>query len=112
MWIARDKAGRLGVYSVKPIRKTTIFEADEIHKASMSLFETEFPEITWENSPKEIRTLLNTSVDSNVESIRQLFAIEALNGLLASGNPDDGTYVNQAVGYADLLINKLNNETL
>ncbi len=123
MWIARDKNGELWAYNTCPIKYEEMYSnypikvdvsfpnIDPKGIGALQLPDEEFSEITWENSPKEVRNLSDLNISTNLSSkdfsMKHLFAIEALNGLLASGNPDDGTYVNQAVGYANLLINKL-----
>lgn len=53
MWIARNKNGKLFAYTDKPkwngMLKSFITSSNRIE-----LYDTEFPEITFENSPKEI----------------------------------------------------------
>ena len=55
VWIARDKNGELYLYKSKPWRckedTNGHFDCDEILILSMD--EDMYPEITWENSPKE-----------------------------------------------------------
>lgn len=52
MWIARDENGSLYIYDNKPVRRKGRFEdeSDEYEEIS----EYYFPEVTWENSPKEL----------------------------------------------------------
>lgn len=50
VWIARDKNGELCLYKSKPRRCGLCFDCDEMF---MPMDEDMFPEITWENSPKE-----------------------------------------------------------
>lgn len=50
VWIARDKNGELCLYKSKPWRCGQCFDFDEVF---MPMDEDMFPEITWENSPKE-----------------------------------------------------------
>lgn len=106
MWITRSKFGQLVVFVDKPEREEFNFSG----RRGLVLDPDDFPNVTWENSPKEIKGLSGNPEKShsliNLD-LKCLLAIEALQGLLSSGNPDDGSYVNQAVGYADLLISKL-----
>lgn len=51
VWIARDKNGELYLYKSEPWRNGLCFDCDEILILSMD--EDMYPEITWENSPKE-----------------------------------------------------------
>lgn len=79
MWIARDRNGRLYLYSTKPIRNIlydcfgigdntkNIFITQDYdyahdlmdfnHDACIELDESMYPEVTWENSP--IQLVLN-----------------------------------------------------
>lgn len=60
LWIARDKAGFLWVYTNKPSKEDAFFlaaEGDPLHKM-MNIDETEFPEITFENSPQQVELKL------------------------------------------------------
>lgn len=50
VWIARDKNGELCLYKSKPCRCGQCFDFDEVF---MPMDEDMYPEITWENSPKE-----------------------------------------------------------
>lgn len=54
MWIARDRNGCLFVYDKKPQRNTAIgfFYSDTMNIDAIS--NDFFPEVTWENSPKEL----------------------------------------------------------
>lgn len=59
MWIARDRKGDLRLYLSKrpPIRFENHFldDGDEYSGyGSVYLLKSEYPEITWENSPKEV----------------------------------------------------------
>lgn len=61
MWIARDKDGDLNAWNVKPLRDTKylMFRGSinmDINKQTfIHLPKTDFPEVTWENSPVEIK---------------------------------------------------------
>ena len=50
VWIARDKNGELYLYKSEPWRNGLCFDCDEI---LLPIDEDMYPEITWENSPKE-----------------------------------------------------------
>ena len=57
IWIARDEDGTLVLYHDKPIRKKTNFEAKEegFMKGWIDYIDQDsYPEVTWENSPKEL----------------------------------------------------------
>lgn len=53
IWIARNLDGTLDAYSVKPVRKKRRFES-EIKDWLDCLDDDMYPEVTWENSPKEL----------------------------------------------------------
>ena len=53
IWIARNKDNTLEAYSVKPKRRSKSFDSD-IADWVCHLSEDEYPEVTWENSPKEL----------------------------------------------------------
>ena len=61
MWIARDKNNDIFACNIKPIRKGEIFTVsletwEEIDFENwLRLDPDEFPEVTWENSPVEIK---------------------------------------------------------
>lgn len=62
LWIARDKDGTLAAYHEKPIRKKDRFEEAESghHKGWADyLDDSEYPQVTWENSPKELTVKRN-----------------------------------------------------
>ena len=76
LWVARDKNGYLYLYNNKPIRtkEGTEFENDydsgyvdsiykdylEIDKGYIEIDSELFPEVTWENSPQQVKlTLVN-----------------------------------------------------
>ena len=50
VWIARDKDGELCLYKSKPWRNGLCFDFDDMF---MIMDKDMYPEITWENSPKE-----------------------------------------------------------
>ena len=56
LWIARDEDGRLYLHSIKPYLrnvKSSAYWDNEVGNW-MQLRETDFPEVTFEDSPKEI----------------------------------------------------------
>lgn len=59
-WIARDSNGELWIYDHKPIKKYEIFQSDfELDKCFASeLPAWVLPEVTFENSPKEVEIKL------------------------------------------------------
>ena len=58
VWIARDKNGDLKVYSHKPKRLVTIFNTVGYYDDYFEIDNKLYPEVTWENSPKEL--IVNT----------------------------------------------------
>ena len=54
IWIARDKEGGLWVYPDKPIRLTNRFESEDVLADYFPINSKLYPEVTWENSPKEL----------------------------------------------------------
>lgn len=52
MWIARDEDGCLYVYTSKPKRGKRFFEDEDGFYRPIP--PAEYPELTWENSPKEL----------------------------------------------------------
>lgn len=57
IWIARNKDGTLEVYVEKPVRKKPCFEESQsgLYNGWIgNLDEALYPELTWENSPKEL----------------------------------------------------------
>ena len=54
MWVDRDKDGELYLYSLKPIKGDNHFICNTFNSECMQLESELLPEITWENSPKEI----------------------------------------------------------
>ena len=53
MWIARDKDGELYFYSKKPVKLNNCFASKNGHGIIM-IDEQLFPEVTFENSPREV----------------------------------------------------------
>lgn len=61
MWIARDEDGSLWVYSNRPILERGRFVLSGMRGWDLiEINKEEFPEVTWENSPKEITTTIKT----------------------------------------------------
>lgn len=54
LWIARDKDGFLEVYAEKPERLSVNFTGRTLFYPDM----TDFPEVTWENSPQQVELKL------------------------------------------------------
>lgn len=56
IWIARDKNGSLWVYEAKPWRgQDGKFKLDQHDSGYMKVNDNSlYPEVTWENSPKEL----------------------------------------------------------
>lgn len=60
-WIARDKAGSLWIFKRKPIREGRTFEIELGLHEMMYLDESQFPSVTWENSPQQVELKLINS---------------------------------------------------
>lgn len=57
IWIARNSDGTLALFYEKPIRKKTHFDESEsgYMKGWIGYLDDDmYPEVTWENSPKEL----------------------------------------------------------
>lgn len=54
MWIARDKHGEIYLYPTKPHKYDYVFDGDDWWQIDQNLF----PEVTFENSPKEVELKL------------------------------------------------------
>lgn len=56
-WIARDKSERLNLYSQCPIREeqSGVFVPQRYWLDYIELDITDFPQVTWENSPQRVR---------------------------------------------------------
>lgn len=55
MWIARDKNGALWAYDSKPIRNYAYFITPSDESKCFAIFNNDFKDVTWDNSPKEIK---------------------------------------------------------
>jgi hypothetical protein len=55
-WAARDRDGDLHLYAEKPIKRTYSFMLYGL--GYMKIKRTEFPEVTFENSPQEVEIKL------------------------------------------------------
>lgn len=53
LWVARDKNGDLCLYFSEPIQDDTLFDS-RFGEGYFLLPIEEFPEVTWENSPKQV----------------------------------------------------------
>lgn len=59
MWIARDASGRLNIYRAQPIKNSCYFNGfDKAGLRSTPIDPTQFPEVTFENSPQMIELVL------------------------------------------------------
>ena len=111
MWIARDKNKHLFIYTEKPVRDefdSTFFTGGECFE----LNKDEFPEVTWENSPMEIKTVTNNGISIDWEQRRYEIAKDALAALI-SDPTIRGAYASfskVAVDHADALIEELKKE--
>lgn len=54
LWIARDKDGAVYAHRTHPRKEGNMFFSNR----SMYLGNTNFPEVTWENSPKQVELKL------------------------------------------------------
>ena len=54
MWIARDRDGSLWLYGNKPKKLVNMFVEDGEYESLGTIDDYQFPEVTWENSPKEL----------------------------------------------------------
>ena len=55
MWIARDKNGSLWIHITKPVRVDDKLETAKFLSLRYEIIPSElYPEVTWENSPKEL----------------------------------------------------------
>lgn len=57
LWIARDKSGLLFLYEGRPQRNDRYFYNTPTGN-SVKVEESLFPELTWENSPREVELKL------------------------------------------------------
>ena len=81
MWLARDKDGGVYCYTYEPIKNESIkkFLSTSGESDYCKLFEEDFPEITFENSPVEITStgfsdildILNNITETLVSDIEQ-----------------------------------------
>lgn len=63
MWLARDKDGSICLYEQKPIKGDEYFMGGKVEDSDSfivceSLNPSDFPEVTWENSPIEVELKL------------------------------------------------------
>lgn len=58
LWIARDKDGYLYLYDKKPIQEKDYFDSNTKGQYNTLLHSSYFPEVTFENSPKEVELKL------------------------------------------------------
>jgi hypothetical protein len=57
VWVARDKGkyGKLFLYGSEPNRDGDLFDSDDVF---FTISTNLFPEVTWENSPRKVRLIL------------------------------------------------------
>lgn len=115
MWIARDLNNQLFVFTEKPIKNEydLVFDGGEC----LELNDSEYPEVTWENSPIEIKTVSNKGISIDWEQRRYEIAKDAMNALVQRQSAKDAAegqgisfiqYASEmAVKYADALIEEL-----
>ena len=58
LWIARDKDGLLFLYEDCPRREAKMFITQRTLEDFFEVDAGEFPEVTWENSPKKVELKL------------------------------------------------------
>ena len=86
LWLARDRSGALFVYSELPVRKENLFllesrSDDPYAPRLMVLDENSYPEVTWENSPIEVKLSIDSTVTLNAAYWDKLFN-EAVVGIV------------------------------
>ena len=71
LWVARDGDGRLYLHPIKPYLRNVKPSAywNNEDENWMQLRETEFPELTFEDSPMEVRLMREDVVNANYQSI-------------------------------------------
>ena len=71
LWVARDEDGRLYLHPIKPYLRNVKPSAywNNEDENWMQLRETEFPELTFEDSPMEVRLMREDVVDANYKAI-------------------------------------------
>ena len=71
LWIARDQNGALNLHSVKPYKVYDITTAHWFgdYDSSFSIPKAWFPELTFEDSPMEVRLMREDVVNANYQSI-------------------------------------------
>ena len=80
LWIARDKSGLLYVYENRPIQRTSVF-ASRGYEGHININKKMFPEVTWENSPKQIEVKL-IKTENKDDIIMKLIGILLLISLM------------------------------
>lgn len=69
-WIARDRGGTLFLYSEKPVKRDNMFVAPTGATYVIKLKEYRYPEVTFENSPKEVELKLIDDGNETLDSKR------------------------------------------
>ena len=73
MWIARDKSGEVYLYGSKPIKDTMYFCLPSGHCSIMYIGKEVYPELTWENSPKQVELKIIEETINVAESPSKTF---------------------------------------
>ena len=66
LWVARDRSGQLFMYNLKPKKRKIvgIFTPghckmiDDLYNRCLELPESYFPNVTWENSPLKVQSII------------------------------------------------------
>lgn len=110
MWIARDKNNQLFAFTEKPVRNEydLVFDEDDC----LELNSSEYPEVTWENSPIEIKTVSNKGISIDWEQRKYEVAKDVLAACFSNSDRmmHQGTLSTQAkdaIEVADALIEEL-----
>ena len=119
MWIARDKNGHLFTFNKCPKKQSDGGFKVNSDSEYIEIDNRKFPEITWKNSPLEIKsTIIPRGID--LEQRRYEIARSAMIGLISRGNDVNTEFsgrdssktlieliAERSVKYADALIKEL-----
>lgn len=66
-WIARDKDGTLWLFDEKPVRSTATWELGDCEEIPYFTYlpNDKFPEITWNDEPKEVEIEIKVKEHGN-----------------------------------------------
>ena len=74
LWVARDWGGMLYAYFNKPIRDT-VWKEWNSDKVSLSIDDSFFPELTWEDEPIEVELRpAITDIEAKAEEFKDCFS--------------------------------------